>query len=178
MRNKIASDSGRAGRGGNDEDSGKLDNTHFQSVPQPTCRQCCFYREITLASGGVRLLCSLTGAKRPGADGCCFMSGEWEALNRILRLRKARAGANLDFPNIVRRGKCLASIPNTGTKIANNNISALNLPAGIIGGKVGHMSGRLTSGSPRGPSSFTIARERQTSAFLCLNPEYREAPYV
>lgn len=147
--------------------NGESHPTHFHQNPQ--CQACAFFQIIHLQGNQTRHLCHLLGAKRPmaGMAGCTFIAGQWDAQRLDYNLTDDNEQGKLGFPNLARRGNGLVSIPNADEQIADNNITAIHSPAGRISGKVvNHISRVMTSGFPRGASSFARARERHDPAFL------------
>lgn len=147
--------------------NGEIHSTDFSPFPQ--CQACAFHEIIPLQGNQCRSLCHFLGTKKPvaGMDGCTFIAGQWDAQRLDYNLTDDNEQGKLGFPNLARRGNGLVSIPNADEQIADNNITAIHSPAGRISGKVvNHISRVMTSGFPRGASSFARARERHDPAFL------------
>lgn len=116
------------------------------------CHLCAFYREVELTSGKMRLLCMLTGEKRPvaGMAGCNFIPGQWRDIDRIL-LAKSRVSGNTIDPNIAKPGSGFSG--KTGLKIAKKDAFYID---DFFGKPINHIA------------------ERQKGSLV--RPEYREVP--
>lgn len=84
------------------------------------CHLCAFYREVELTSGKMRLLCMLTGEKRPvaGMAGCNFIPGKWGQIDAILGLPKSRVCGNTVDPNYTKPGN---GFSRNGRKLAKKD---------------------------------------------------------
>lgn len=133
------------------------------------CQNCAYFEYIIPAKGKGYTLCHLNGERYPYPHhhaGCHFLQGAWAELDQILGLTNSRAAGKLAVPNLAGFGNGLVYFPRVNKEIADKTHTAIHSLAGLSGKGLNHTSRGMTSGFPRGASSFARARERHAPALF------------